>query len=860
MKAERQADNLQMDWGLAEQVGGYVPPDLSDRVIARWREGEPVDEPSMSVTTTERSRGWLAAAVLLLGLGVVVGAALLQHRTRTAQDAPAMETDAEQVPASTEAWQVVSTRAQIEALPDDTRFIEGRNIGDDDVSALLRLSRLEGLKLLARTYTDDFTLKEPLLYPPLRLLSPAAVPTLAKLSGLRILHLDFQEELSGHKLDFLRDLPLLQELGLQRMDTDDATLAVIERMPSLRTLDLTANEGFGAEGVAAIASCPGIRSLKLSGCHPLTAAMLEPIGEMRQLEELSMDSIANGTRAPFWGRNTPEVIARKAEQYRKWAANGTGLTDAALAVLRGKPKLRRLAIGSTRITDDGLRVLAELPLLADLSLNHSPLLTADAIARLPITLRRLDVSGCGFGDEEIAAVRKRLTSLREVSLAGCDKVTDVSSTELRELSGLRKLDLSDCPKVTENCLSLLGSASQLREVSLGNASWMTLARAESLFESGKKLVCWKRDDAAFNAGMRALATKYEAFLSQKQYETVKSLADIEALPAEVTHVWLRGLGDDAAAALSRRPNLVGLQFVGSEGQVPLTNAGFAAIARLEKLERLHLIGAKDVGGSGLGQLQALPVLKSLFLHDMPLDDEALQVLPKLPALQELGLGGTRSFGDRGMTAIAACKGLKLLSLRGCSQLQPESIARLGSLTKLETLALTEAGGLDDRALMGLRTLTSMRALLLAKGSFTGDGMRALGGMRQLQSLVLENNAQLASSSMLQVPTTIRELSLDGCSGMDPSAAKHLRDRFPGLGGLSVVKCDWVNDDALAAILQLPKLEWLRLTGCQSPTAKSFEAIRANRSLRKLEVSQCPWFGDEMQQRLKTERPELQVTR
>src|SRR5260221_2597844 len=143
MQPEQQADDLQMEWGLAERVGGDVPPDLSERVLARWRAGESVDEPTMLAAATERHRAWLAAALLLLGLGVVIGASLLQRSAKTAQDAPVVSPDAAEGPDGVEAWQVVSTRAQIEALPDDTRFVEGRNLGDDDVTALVRLPRLE---------------------------------------------------------------------------------------------------------------------------------------------------------------------------------------------------------------------------------------------------------------------------------------------------------------------------------------------------------------------------------------------------------------------------------------------------------------------------------------------------------------------------------------------------------------------------------------------------------------------------------------------------------------------------------------------------------------------------------------------
>lgn len=107
---------------------------------------------------------------------------------------------------------------------------------------------------------------------------------------------------------------------------------------------------------------------------------------------------------------------------------------------------------------------------------------------------------------------------------------------------------------------------------------------------------------------------------------------------------------------------------------------------------------------------------------------------------------------------------------------------------------------------------------------------------------------------------MKTLSLNDCKGLDPSAGKLLRDRFPGLRSLSAAQDDWIDDDSLTAILQATKLEELDLRDCGKTTAKSFPAILAARALQRLDATRCPWLSDELYRQLQRERPELEVTR
>src|SRR5262245_52020019 len=87
MNARDEAKDLQVDWALREQLGAEKVPDLADAVLERL-DGEAGDP--MSVQGAQpRNRRWLAAAIVLLGIGAVLGAALWTRGGKGGDQAPA---------------------------------------------------------------------------------------------------------------------------------------------------------------------------------------------------------------------------------------------------------------------------------------------------------------------------------------------------------------------------------------------------------------------------------------------------------------------------------------------------------------------------------------------------------------------------------------------------------------------------------------------------------------------------------------------------------------------------------------------------------------------------------------------------
>lgn len=812
MSGEREHDEVlarRLDWALGEAVGGERAPDVTRAVLERYASGGDVEA---DAPAEPRSRWWLVAALVLFGVGAVVAVFQLERGASTPTFGEVPEIEAPDVDGRVEDIVVVTTREGIAALPVDARAVELRDLDDAAVAALVaRCPRLQHLRIFASTayrHTPD----------PVREVSitDAALEHLGKLTDLRRLELVGTDRVKGTGLPYLESLPLLTDLTLSHFDLDDTALQFLPRLPSLRGLDLTLNHGFGrasdrgtvSKGVEAVANCPGLRRLSLRACSQVHADAMRELARLRDLVELDL---GGGQSHRGWSANSRAAYTRDVMEMVTVAREqfGAGIRD---------------------------EVIADWPKLRVLRLGGSPLLT-------PAVGKR---------------IRERCPRLVTLDLSDCPGIDDSTVSAVLGLTKLRALDLSRCSGITPAVVPDLRSSS-LAELTLDETRWLTLAHAETLFTSGKRVRSARQGDAAFEAGMQALAVKYAPRLAARS-EQVHSLADIEALPDDLAEVEVRGLGDDAARLLARRPALRRVAFIRSEGRMPLSDAGLAALAKLPHLQTLDLVGVEDVGADGVRHLLACRELESLRCSGMKLDDAALELLPRFPALRRLDLTGVRTFGARGLAAVATCAGLRDLVLMGCSQLEPEWLAGLGALTALTRLDLTRTGGVTDVALAGLRPLAELRELRLAEGKVTATGASAFAGMPRLTTLDLSDNAGLTSAALQHLPASLEVLALDRCPSLDADAAAFLLARTPALRSLSVSRADWLDDAALGALLSLPRLEILDVSACSRPTKASLAALHAAPALRVLDASRCAWLDDEAAAELKAARPDLEVRR
>ncbi len=760
--------------------------------------GEVVADESVA-SPTARAR-WFAAAAVLLGMLTVLAVALAKR-------------DAAGGGARDEAQGVdpreITRIEQIADLPVDIKAVQLRNLEDDAVAALVRrCPQLEFLCVHASTWgwrQDDL---------PTQSITDAALASIAQLRSLRRLDLVGVELVRGPGLRQLEALPQLERLALNYLDLDDAALAFLGRLPSLRHLEIRFNQAMGDAAFAAIGECTGLRTFVLHGGRGVQEGSLRPLAKLSYLEVLKLDGVASTGR----GLGTPTTQARFPRP-DPLPPNGGGVTVAALQTW---PRLRELSLE---------RALELEPNVGMFLLDNCK-------------------------------------ALRKVSLRDCAKIDDATVETLAHLPALTTLVLGDNPRVTARVVPLLASVPTLEHVDFGAMPWLTLAHVEQLMAAGKDVEC-ANDAPAFAPALAQLRARYRDRFAPNRPRVVRTIAEIEALPLATTDIDLRGLGDAAAATLARFPGLRRVEVTRDDSE-PFTAKGLRLVAALPALECLALNNLPRLEPDALAVLGACTTLRSLDVVGCAVSDSALAVLPQLRALESLALRGVKTFGDEGAKAIAKCAGLRSLDLSRCDQMSRDAIAALGALTTLEQLMLSELPKLRDSALMGLQGLTRLRTLKLDGGHFTSKALQALADMRELRSLDLSGNDELVPSALASVPVGVTELQLDDCPGLEAEVAPLLRDRFPGLRVLSIANGrmpvrngafhDWLDDAALAVILQCPRLEELCVRDRQRVTPDAWRLLRDARSLRRLHAIRSRCLSNETAVELATARPDLVIER
>lgn len=429
-------DETLMEWALGERLAGQTPPDLRAAVRRRLAEASPA-----AATPSTRRLLAIAAAVLF---GTAVVFAVAWSRRQSASDDRAATAPQDPSPPAR-----VSSRAAIEALPDDTQHVIGTGIVDDDVPALLRLRHLETLELHAifgSPLTPGQTLR------PMHTLTDEGLARLASLKQLRVLHLGNQTEIGAAGLDMLAHLPHLEELVVQTCTADDEAFSVLSRMPHLAVLRLNGCTKIGEPTIARIAAIGTLRGLSLAACGHLQQEWLTKLAAMQRLELLDLGMI--GSNTIFSGISPVDL-----------PAPGTGVTDEVLRAIGKMRSLRHLDLSYAGITSAGLRELQHLPLV-DLDLTGIDV-PSEGLLQLPPTLEKLSLRGTTVSHADLGSTLADATPrLRTLVLDSSSGIGDAQLRSLAALPGLRRLDISYCRNVTAAGFASLTGLPALEELTM----------------------------------------------------------------------------------------------------------------------------------------------------------------------------------------------------------------------------------------------------------------------------------------------------------------------------------------------------------------------------------------------------------
>jgi len=230
------------------------------------------------------------------------------------------------------------------------------------------------------------------------------------------------------------------------------------------------------------------------------------------------------------------------------------------------------------------------------------------------------------------------------------------------------------------------------------------------------------------SSLQTLSLKDAVWLSDNVLGALRGCAQLRSLT-------LSGCASITDRGIACLRGCASLEHLGLSGCVNITNASMYTLAACRRLHILDLNQCKAI--SDLGPLTGLP-LRSLVLGWTAVDDESMDDVASMAALETLVLDRT-DVGDAGIAAVCnGCTRLAVLSLSGCSvgRTIGTSLAALRNLQEVN-LSHTQFGDAGLAAWCS-QPQKQMRVLNLAHTEVTGTALRSHGeAMSELQALDLD---------------------------------------------------------------------------------------------------------------------------
>jgi len=152
----------------------------------------------------------------------------------------------------------------------------------------------------------------------------------------------------------------LDALLLQDFAITDASGAHLAGLPKLSSLEIFRCQGFGSDGVLALAPLDALERLMLRDLPEVGDGALAVLGDLPALERLALHELASVGDAGL----AHLAAARRLETLDIWSM--PQVSDASAAVIAGLPQLKELSIRGTDMTERALETLVAMPALESL--------------------------------------------------------------------------------------------------------------------------------------------------------------------------------------------------------------------------------------------------------------------------------------------------------------------------------------------------------------------------------------------------------------------------------------------------------------------------------------------------------------
>ncbi len=433
-----------------------------------------------------------------------------------------------------------------------------------------------------------------------------------------------------------------------------------------------------------------------------------------------------------------DIVIEAIREHDIAGVSAGGMTDVALKRIAELPNIKRLDMESGGLTDDGLLHLEKLPMLEKLN--------------------------CGGPASRITdkglAVLRHLKHLKEFQMTWAPQITDHGASNLRYCDELVNVNVMGT-RTGDGVIRALAGKQFLTHFSTG--AMVTDAGLPCLHDI-PVFKTWRGGDEVVDV-MSPKARPNHLLLDGPF--TNKGFAALDGLNgvAGISFFWhVNNLTSDAFGALGNLPHLI---FVGAEGELSGDRA-MEHFARIPKLRMLMVQGtvAGDVGftalsasrtlesiwgresynlrNAGFRALATMPSLRNVAMSFLNVDDDALALLPSMPALRELT---PMNVQDDAFRHVGRCVNLEKLHCMYCRDTGDSATEYLAGLQHLR-LYYAGATKITDRSCDVLARIDSIEELQFWDvPGITDAGIRALATLPALRSIDVEGSPRVTNAGM-----------------------------------------------------------------------------------------------------------------
>ncbi len=327
-----------------------------------------------------------------------------------------------------------------------------------------------------------------------------------------------------------------------------------------------------------------------------------------------------------------------------------------------------------------------------------------------------------------------------------------------------------------------------------------------------------------------LAAMVAVFATAARGDDAAFIARLEAMGGGATFV----AADDTAG---RRLTDISIPDGSALSATDITS--FGGLTGLRKLQIYNCRGFDD---DAAGSLAGLKGLRSLAITNSGLTDAGVAtIVASFPELTDLDLSSNTNLTGAALRSIAGLTKLERLNLMQCrfNDLHTRRLAKLPELRSLDLRGNMEAG---DMTLMTVGKLPHLSAFKHRSSTVTDEGLRALGEVAPLESLLIQDFAITDDSGPhLAALEKLSSLEVFRCQGFGTRGVL-------ALGGLPLTRLTLrdlpdVGDEALAVVERLPGLKRLYLHELASVGDDGLRHLSAAHELEILDIWSLPLMTD-----------------